>query len=97
MLGRGMTADEAASCGIITRVVWPDKIMEEIVPRMESMNELSRRGLQATKAYMRAGLKRRVAEVADEETRLLVRSWTGPDFAANLKKYLKTTDQVVFQ
>ncbi len=64
---------------------------------MESLDDLSQRGLMATKAYMRESLKRRVAEVAEEETRLLVRSWTAADFAANLKKYLKTTDQVIFQ
>ncbi len=97
LLGREISAEEAAACGIVTRVVWPDKVMEEVVPRMEELSELSRRGVQATKAYMRECLKRRVSEVADEETRLLVKSWTGTDYAANLKRYLKTSDQVVFQ
>ncbi len=68
-----------------------------VMRRMENLEELSQRGLLATKAYMRESLKHRVAEVAEEETRLLVRSWTRPDFAANLKKYLKTTNQVIFQ
>ncbi len=37
LTGRAITAEEAAASGIVTRVVWPDKIMEEIVPRYETL------------------------------------------------------------
>ena len=57
--------------------------------RLESLSSLSMNGVNATKALLKSRLRRRVAEVAEEETRTLVRAWTAQDFPRNLKQYLR--------
>jgi len=65
--------------------------------RMEALAETSPRGLQVTRAYIKESLRRRVLAVADEETRLLASAWSRPDFARAVKKYLKTSEHVIFK
>ncbi len=64
---------------------------------MEALDEFFPRRAFATKSYLKAQLKRRVSQVAEQETRLLVKSWTAQDFPKNVKNYLKSNDQILFQ
>ena len=59
---------------------------------MESLSELNMNGVNATRALLKERLRRRVAEVAEEETKMLVRAWTAPEFPRNLKQYRKSNN-----
>jgi len=91
MFGKTVTAEEAASFGLVSDVVWPDKFLEEIVPRIEQLEDVPGHGLSIVKAGL-MGAKVKAAltpALIDEETRELVRQWTAPKFAKNLRRYLK--------
>ncbi len=97
LLSRSFTATQAHSFGLVSHVVWPDRFLEEIVPRIEVLEDVNAPGLQMTKAVLKSRLKRSVAEVMDEETKQLVACWTAPDFAKNTRQYLKNPNCILFQ
>ena len=90
-LGSFLSAVKAAKArGLVSDVVWPDRFLEEIVPRIESLAHSNVDALKATKSLLKRRLRERFNEVAEEETKLLVASWTGASFAKNLKRYLQS-------
>eukprot|EP00095_Tigriopus_kingsejongensis_P001331 snap_masked-scaffold1962_size23816-processed-gene-0.4 protein:Tk01331 transcript:snap_masked-scaffold1962_size23816-processed-gene-0.4-mRNA-1 annotation:"chromodomain y-like protein" len=95
LLGRGKTAEEAKALGLVTEVIWPDKLFEEVVPRLEALHGLACDGLQATKAVMKNKLRRVVSPIMDEETQNLQAGWTSVNFAKRMKHFLKTSDSLV--
>ena len=98
LLGRTITASEACSYGLISSVVWPDKFLEEIVPRMELLETVTTSGLQMTKALFKDRMRKNVLEVIEEETKMLVACWSAN--AKNIRQYLKENcgpNQLLFQ
>lgn len=98
LLGRTISASEACSYGLISSVVWPDKFLEEIVPRMELLETVTTSGLQMTKALFKDRMRKNVLEVAEEETKMLVACWSAN--AKNIRQYLKENcgpNQLLFQ
>ena len=99
LLGRTMTASEAGSYGLVsTPTFWPDKLLEEIVPRMELLETVTTSGLQMTKAVLKDRMRKNVLEVAEEETKMLVAGWSAN--AKNIRQYLKENcgpNQLLFQ
>ena len=91
LFGKTATASEAVNLGLTTSVVWPDKFLEEIVPRVEMLEMMSSSGLGVVKQNMKSRLRTRVnAAVMEEETRQLVANWTQPAFAKTVRAHLKT-------
>ena len=90
LLGKTITASEATNAGLVSSVVWPDKFLEEIVPRMELFERMLPLGLKAVKNSMNSGLKQRLhSNVLDDETKELIKNWTSPNFAKNVREYIK--------
>ena len=90
LLGKAITASEASSFGLVSSVIWPDKFLEEIVPRMELFERMLPLGLRAVKNSMNSGLKQRLnSNLLDDETKELIKNWTSPYFAKNVREYIK--------
>lgn len=91
LFGKTATASEAVRYGLVSSVVWPDKFLEEIVPRVEALQIMSASGLNLVKTNMKQSLKKSVtSSVMEEETKLLIQNWTCPTFAKNVRAHLKT-------
>jgi hypothetical protein len=71
--------------------------LEEIVPRIELLDSVNPVGMQMTKALLKERLKRQVTEVMEEETKKLIECWTGPNYSKNIRQYLKSPNQIIFQ
>jgi enoyl-CoA hydratase/carnithine racemase len=97
LLGRSVTASEANRHGLVSSVIWPDRFLEEIVPRIELLDSVNPVGMQMTKALLKERLKRQVTEVMEEETKKLIECWTGPNYSKNIRQYLKSPNQIIFQ
>ena len=90
LLGKTITASEATNVGLVSSVVWPDKFLEEIVPRMELFERMLPLGLKTVKTSMNSGLKQRLnSNLLDDETKELIKNWTSPNFAKNVREYIK--------
>ena len=88
--GKTMTAEEALDCGLVSEVVWPDKFMETVVPSIEEFEDVPAAGLAVVKRGLMAATKANLPSSSmDEETKELVRNWTAPKFAKNLRQFLK--------
>ncbi len=97
LFGKIATASEAVRYGLVSSVVWPDKFLEEIVPRVEMLETMSASGLNVVKTNMKQSLKKSVTlSVMEEETRMLVKNWTHPLFAKTVRAHLKT-NRLAFQ
>jgi enoyl-CoA hydratase/carnithine racemase len=53
LFGKTATATEAVRYGLVSSVVWPDKFLEEIVPRVETLEAMSAAGLTHVKTNMK--------------------------------------------
>ena len=91
LFGKTVTATEAVSLGFVSSVVWPDKFLEEIVPRVETLEAMSMVGLRAVKLNMKSALRRAVNQaLMEEDTKQLVANWTHPAFAKTVRTHLRT-------
>ncbi|TRY63270.1 hypothetical protein TCAL_04659 [Tigriopus californicus] len=97
LLGQMKTAEEAKALGLVTEVFWPDRLFEELVPRLENLEKLNYEGLKATKALQKKRLLRQVSPVMDEETKELQEIWSAPNFHRQIRNFLKTSDGIVFK
>ena len=86
LLGRTITATEAKGFGLVSSVIWPDKFLENIVPRMELFESMLPIGLKTVQSYM----KQRLSSILlDDETKELIKNWTSSNFAKNVRQYIK--------
>lgn len=76
---RKLTANEALKCGLVTRVLWPDRFMEELIPIVKSIAQQSAQSMEATKALLRHGLRTKFDAALESETHLLVEHWTSKE------------------
>ena len=96
LMGQSLTAKMAQESGLVSTVIWPSSFLEEIVPRLESLEFMNDQGLSRIKQYMKRSLKERVLKVMESETQELIGIWSSVDFAKNVKNYLKCS-HVVYQ
>lgn len=99
LFGRTFTANQAAErLGIVSDVLWPDKFLEELAPRVEQLASLNFEGIRAVKESTSGFLRKRLSpQLLDQEARDLVRCWTNPGFAKSIKQFLKSDHGFVFQ
>jgi len=86
LFGKKMTAAEAKDIGIVSSVIWPDKFIESIVPRMEMFESRPSEGLRTVQSYLKPRMS---PSIMDEETKELIRNWTTANFAKKVRQYIK--------
>ena len=98
-MGHCLTARMAQEAGLVSSVIWPSSFLEEIVPRLESlefMNNADDKGLFRLKQYMKRSLKEQVLKIMEVETQELAANWSSCEFAKRAKQYLKNS-HVLYQ
>ena len=86
LLGKTITATEAKGFGLVSSVIWPDKFLENIVPRMELFEHMLPMGLKTVQSYIKQRLS---SIILDDETKELIKNWTSSHFAKNVRQYIK--------
>ena len=86
LLGKCITATEAKEFGLVSSVIWPDRFLENIVPRMEMFENMMPEGLKIVQGY---GKLRLNSNTIEDETRELIKNWTSTDFAKKVRQYIK--------
>ncbi|GBM02611.1 Chromodomain Y-like protein [Araneus ventricosus] len=87
--GRRLTADEAKRCGLVSEVLWPTSLMNDVMPRLERIAQQPLQAMEATKAMVRCHLWGKLKAHMDHERRLLVEHWLAPQCQENIKNVLK--------
>ena len=96
LLGRGMTASEAKEKGLVSDVIWPDRFLEDIVPRLETLAaQPNFEAIKATKKLLKRRVREELDKVAEDESKELVASWTTKYFPRTVKKYLEAGNFVM--
>ena len=90
-MGHSLTARMAQESGLVTSVIWPSSFLEEIVPRLESLEFMNSEGLSRCKQYMKKSMKQQVLRIMDDETQELAANWSQLDFAKRVKQFLKNS------
>ena len=60
-----MTADMAQAAGFVNSVVWPSKFLENIVPKMESLDFMNATGLRMVKQSLKKTMRAKVLAVLE--------------------------------
>ena len=96
-MGHCLTARMAQEAGLVSSVIWPSSFLEEIVPRLESLEFMNAAGgLFRLKQYMKKSLKEQVLKIMEAETQELASNWSSLEFAKRVKQYLKNS-HVLYQ
>ena len=90
-MGHSLTARMAQESGLVSSVIWPSSFLEEIVPRLESLEFMNSEGLSRCKQYMKKSMKQQVLKIMDDETQELAANWSQLDFAKRVKQFLKNS------
>ncbi|KAJ9580254.1 hypothetical protein L9F63_004067 [Diploptera punctata] len=89
---RKLTASEALSFGLVTRILWPDKFQEELIPIIRSMASQSAQSMVATKALLRHSQRIKLENAIDLELPLLTRHWVTNECQKNFQRFLEDED-----
>ena len=93
---QAMTASMAQAAGFVNNVVWPSKFLENIVPKMETLDFMNATGLRLVKQSLKKTMRAKVFGVMEEETNTLIATWSSTEFAKSIRHYLKSS-HLVFQ
>ncbi|XP_034250761.1 uncharacterized protein LOC117651111 isoform X2 [Thrips palmi] len=85
---RKMTSNEALQCGLVTRILWPDRFMEELIPIIKKIAQQSAQSMEATKALLRHGLRTKFDAALESETHLLVTHWTSKECQTSYQNWM---------
>jgi len=84
------TATMAKEAGLVSDVILPNKFLEEIVPKLESLELMSKTGLRILSKCLMKSTKDRVYKVMEDETKELTAQWSSLEFAKYVKSYIKS-------
>lgn len=89
LLGRRkLTATEAQQYGLISQVFWPTTLMQEVIPRVQTMANSSGKAMEATKLLVRSHQRTKLELTNETECNLLFESWSQPDYHKTIQEYL---------
>ncbi|XP_015608329.1 uncharacterized protein LOC107274086 isoform X2 [Cephus cinctus] len=86
--GRTFTASEALRAGLVTRVLWPDRFQDELLPSLRAMSEQSSQSMEATKALLRNSHRKELDAALESESYLLVQHWCSSECQRAIKSYI---------
>ncbi|CAI9716802.1 Y 2 isoform X1 [Octopus vulgaris] len=89
LLGRRkVTATEAHQLGLISQVFWPTSLMQEVIPRIQTMANSSAKAMEATKLLVRSHQRTKLELTNETECNYLFERWSQPDYQKAIHEYL---------
>ncbi|XP_075226060.1 uncharacterized protein LOC142327096 [Lycorma delicatula] len=86
---RKLTASEALHFGLVTRILWPDRFQEELIPLIRGIATQSSQSMEATKALLRHSLCLKLDTALLSESQLLLKHWMSYECQNCFKQYLE--------
>lgn len=97
LLGRRkLTATEAQQYGLISQVFWPTNLMQEVIPRVQTMANSSGKAMEATKLLLRSHQRTKLELTNETECNLLFERWSQPDYHKTIQEYLSDEKNFTF-
>ncbi len=91
--GRVVLAEEAQALGLVNRVVAPERLLEEVQEyACELASKCSPASMASMKRQVYTDLERGLPEALVEAGRLMLASFTAPDFAEGVTSFLERRD-----
>ncbi|XP_065211848.1 uncharacterized protein HIPP1 [Planococcus citri] len=88
--GRNLTAGEAFQVGLVTRILWPDKFVEELLPIVRSYNvSHSAQSMEAIKCLKLQKKNAELQQHLETEAKMLRQHWTSDECQRRFKDYLQ--------
>ncbi|XP_049810148.1 uncharacterized protein LOC126253090 [Schistocerca nitens] len=94
---RRITASEALHFGLVTRILWPDRFQEELIPIVRGVSAQSTQAMEATKALLRHGLRTKLEASLESEIHLLVQHWCTTECQNNIRNFLEAYEEISLQ
>jgi enoyl-CoA hydratase/carnithine racemase len=91
--GRVVLAEEAAEMGLVNRTVAADRVLDEAVAyARELATQSSPASMAAMKRQVYGDLERGLAASVDDANRLMLESFSQPDFAEGVASFVERRD-----
>jgi enoyl-CoA hydratase/carnithine racemase len=91
--GRVVFAEEAQELGLVNRVLAPDRLMDTLLEyALEMVVNCSPRSMATMKRQVYADLQRELPDALEDADRLMLESFTAPDFAEGVTSFIERRD-----
>jgi enoyl-CoA hydratase/carnithine racemase len=91
--GRVVFAEEAQELGLVNRVLAPDRLMDAALEYAQEMVvNCSPRSMATMKRQVYADLQRELPDALEDADRLMLESFTAPDFAEGVTSFIERRD-----
>ncbi|XP_054719725.1 uncharacterized protein LOC129229440 [Uloborus diversus] len=88
--GRRFTAAQGLSYGFVSEIMWPTRLMNDLIPRLDNLLSHPPQAMEATKSMVRSHLWDKLKAQIEKEWRMLPPLWLSAECQNNMKKMLKT-------
>ncbi|KAK3085554.1 hypothetical protein FSP39_005260, partial [Pinctada imbricata] len=86
--GRRITAIEACNLGLVSQVFWPTSMMQEVIPKVQSIALNSAKALETTKLLIRSHQRTKLELTNESESNLLLERWQSMDCLKAIESFL---------
>jgi enoyl-CoA hydratase/carnithine racemase len=91
--GRVVFAEEAQELGLVNRVLAPDRLMDAVLEYAHDLVvNCSPRSMATMKRQVYADLQRELPDALEDADRLMLESFTAPDFAEGVTSFIERRD-----
>ncbi|KFM72016.1 Chromodomain Y-like protein, partial [Stegodyphus mimosarum] len=88
--GRRLTAEQALRHGLVSEVLWPTHLMNEVMPRIQTIVSQPLSVMETLKSMVRCHLWDKLKSHVERECRLLPPFWLDAQCQHNIKRTLQT-------
>ncbi|XP_033104331.1 chromodomain Y-like protein 2 [Anneissia japonica] len=87
--GRKLTALEAYACGLVSHVFWPTSLMQEVIPRVQSIAANSSKAMEMSKALIRNNSRAKMENANENECSKLAECWASSEGLKAMQSYIE--------
>lgn len=90
--GRKVTAIEACQLGLVSQVLWPTSMMQEVIPKIQNIALHSAKALETTKLLLRSHQRTKLELTCESESNILLERWQSSECQKSIQAFLSNEE-----
>lgn len=90
--GRKVTAIEACQLGLVSQVLWPTSMMQEVIPKIQNIALNSAKALETTKLLLRSHQRTKLELTCESESNILLERWQSSECQKSIQTFISNEE-----
>uniref|UniRef100_A0A8W8JSJ2 Chromo domain-containing protein n=1 Tax=Magallana gigas TaxID=29159 RepID=A0A8W8JSJ2_MAGGI len=90
--GRKVTAIEACQLGLVSQVLWPTSMMQEVIPKIQNIALNSAKALETTKLLLRSHQRTKLELTCESESNILLERWQSSECQKSIQAFISNEE-----